>query len=63
MIASTIYSPTILGLFALFVLDGSIWLGLVLVTLLLGLLAGLEVPLLTRLVESSEGVREALAGV
>ncbi|MUG93917.1 polyamine aminopropyltransferase [Scytonema sp. UIC 10036] len=52
-----------LGLFALFVLDGSIWLGLVLVTILLGLLAGLEVPLLTRLVEVSEGVREALAGV
>ncbi|GAB1540575.1 polyamine aminopropyltransferase [Scytonema sp. NUACC21] len=52
-----------LGLFALFVLDGSIWLGLVLVTILLGLLSGLEVPILTRLVELSEGVREALAGV
>ncbi|MDJ0696443.1 polyamine aminopropyltransferase [Mastigocoleus sp. MO_188.B34] len=52
-----------LGLFALFVLGGSIWLGLFLVTILLGILAGLEVPLLTRILEEAEGVREALAGV
>lgn len=52
-----------LGLFALFVVGGSIWLGLFLVTILLGILAGLEVPLLTRVLELEEGVREALAGV
>lgn len=52
-----------LGLFALFVADGPLWLGLVLATLLLGLLAGMEVPLLTRLMELDQGVREALAGV
>ncbi|MDJ0735574.1 MAG: polyamine aminopropyltransferase [Nostocaceae cyanobacterium] len=52
-----------LGLFGLFVTSGSIWLQLFLVTVLLGILAGLEVPLLTRLLESDEGVREALAGV
>ncbi|MEM6401260.1 MAG: polyamine aminopropyltransferase [Cyanobacteria bacterium P01_D01_bin.116] len=52
-----------LGLFALFVMNGSIWLGLFLVTVLLGILAGLEVPILTRVIEMEEGVREALAGV
>ena len=52
-----------LGLFALFAVDGPLWLGLVLATLLLGVLAGLEAPLLTRLIEQDKGVREALAGV
>ena len=52
-----------LGLFALFVMNGSIWLGLFLVTIVLGVLAGLEVPILTRVLEMEEGVREALAGV
>ncbi len=52
-----------LGLFVLFVVDGPVWLGLVLATLLLGLLAGMEVPLLTRLIELDNGVREALARV
>ncbi|MBD2103631.1 polyamine aminopropyltransferase [Leptolyngbya sp. FACHB-261] len=52
-----------LGLFALFVVSGPLWLGLVLVTGLLGTLAGLEVPLLTRLLEQDEGVRDALSGV
>ena len=52
-----------LGLFALFVMNGEIWLGLFLVTILLGILAGLEVPILTRVLEMEEGVREALAGV
>ncbi|MGF1536901.1 MAG: polyamine aminopropyltransferase [Elainellaceae cyanobacterium] len=52
-----------LGLFALFTVDGPLWLGLGLVTLLLGTLAGAEVPLLTRLVERDRGMREALAGV
>ena len=52
-----------LGLFALFVADGPLWLGLALVTLLLGTLAGMEVPLLTRLIEQDQDMREALAGV
>lgn len=52
-----------LGLFALFVIDGPFWLGLALVTIVLGVLAGMELPLLTRLLEKDEGLREALAGV
>lgn len=52
-----------LGLFALFVVDGPVWPGLFLVTLILGTLAGLEVPLLTRLLEQDSDVRDALAGV
>lgn len=52
-----------LGLFALFTVDGPLWLGLILATLLLGVLAGMEVPLLTRLIELDQGVRDALAGV
>ena len=52
-----------LGLFALFVIDGYLWLGLFLVTLVLGMLAGLEVPLLTRMIEQDKGVRGAIAGV
>lgn len=52
-----------LGLFILFVIDGPLWLGLILATLLLGVLAGMEVPLLTRLIELDKGMREALAGV
>ncbi len=52
-----------LGLFVLFILGGEVWLGLALVTLILGTLAGLEVPLITRMVEAEEGVKDALAGV
>lgn len=52
-----------LGLFFLFVIDSSLWLGLFLVTLILGTLAGLEVPILTRLIEREEGVKDAIAGV
>ncbi|WP_036481120.1 polyamine aminopropyltransferase [Myxosarcina sp. GI1] len=52
-----------LSLFALFIADGYLWLGLFLATVLLGILAGLEVPLLTRVLELEAGVREALAGV
>ena len=40
-----------LGLFTLFVYDGNLWLGLALSTVILGVLAGLEVPLLTRVLE------------
>ncbi|MGK7933272.1 MAG: polyamine aminopropyltransferase [Microcystaceae cyanobacterium] len=52
-----------LGLFALFVMGDVIWLQLFFVTIILGLLAGLEVPLLTRLLEQGDGVKDALAGV
>ncbi len=52
-----------LGLFALFVAGGWLWLGLALATLFLGILAGMEVPLLTRLLERDSSVKEALAGV
>lgn len=52
-----------LALFALFAIDGPLWLGLILATLVLGGLAGMEVPLLTRLIELNKGVREALSGV
>ncbi|MGK7945920.1 MAG: polyamine aminopropyltransferase [Microcystaceae cyanobacterium] len=52
-----------LGLFALFVVGDTIWLQLFFVTIILGLLAGLEVPLLTRILEQGEGVKDALAGV
>ena len=52
-----------LGLFALFVLNGNLWLGLSLATVLLGILAGLEVPLLTRVLELESNLKDALAGV
>ncbi len=52
-----------LGLFALFVLDQSLWLGLILVTLILGTLAGLEVPLLTRIIERDRGLKDSLARI
>ncbi|AFY65391.1 polyamine aminopropyltransferase [Geitlerinema sp. PCC 7407] len=52
-----------LGLFALFVAGGTLWPGLFLATVILGTLAGMEVPLLTRLVEQEKGLRDALSGV
>lgn len=51
-----------MALFALFVVEGPFWMGLFLATFILGVLAGMELPLLTRLLEMDEGVREALAG-
>ena len=51
-----------MALFALFVIEGPFWIGLFLATLILGVLAGMELPLLTRLLEMDEGVRDALAG-
>lgn len=51
-----------LGLFALFVIDGPFWLALFLATLMLGTLAGMELPVLTRLLEQDEGLKDALAG-
>ncbi len=52
-----------LGLFTLFVVDGPFWLALFLATLILGTLSGMELPLLTRLLERDEGLKDALAGV
>ncbi len=52
-----------IGLFVVFVADGPIWLGLFLVTLILGILSGLEVPILTRIIEQDHDVKFALAGV
>lgn len=52
-----------LGLFAIFVVDGPLWIGLSLVTLILGTLAGIEIPLLTRIFEQDDGVKDAIAGV
>jgi spermidine synthase len=52
-----------LSLFGLFVIDGPFWVGLILVTLILGTLAGMEVPILTRILEPEDGVSDALAGV
>ena len=52
-----------LGLFALFVHNGNLWLGLSFATVLLGILAGLEVPLLTRVLELQSDLKDALAGI
>jgi spermidine synthase len=52
-----------LALFALFVIDAPFWLALFLATILLGALAGMEVPLLTRLLEKDEDLKDALSGI
>ena len=52
-----------LALFALFSADGPVWLGLVVFTVLVGVLGGMEVPLLTRLLETQQQLRQALARV
>ncbi|MDX2245103.1 MAG: polyamine aminopropyltransferase [Leptolyngbyaceae cyanobacterium bins.302] len=51
-----------LALFALFVIDGPFWIALFLATAVLGTLAGMELPVLTRLLEQDEGLKDALAG-
>ena len=53
-----------LGLFVLFTFNGPVWVGLTFSTLILGLLSGMEVPLLTRLIElDSQDLKDSLAGV
>ena len=53
-----------LGLFALFTFNGPVWVGLTLGTLVLGVLSGMEVPLLTRLIElDARNLSDSLAGV
>ena len=52
-----------LALYLLFWLDGSLWLGTTVFTVLVGVLAGMELPLITRLLESQQELRRALARV
>ncbi len=53
-----------LGLFSLFTLNGPVWVGLTFSTLILGILSGMEVPLLTRLIElDAHDLSDSLAGV
>lgn len=52
-----------LALFSLFAADGPLWLGLVVLTLLVGVLGGMELPILTRMLEGQEQLRTALARV
>lgn len=51
------------GLFALFAAEGPLWLAVVVLTLALGALGGMELPLLTRLLESQAELRTVLARV
>ena len=50
-------------LFSLFAADGPLWPAVVLLTLAVGVLGGMELPLLTRLVEQQQEMRRALARV
>ncbi|BAZ10823.1 putative spermidine synthase [Calothrix sp. NIES-4071] len=50
-------------LFTLFIFNAPFWIALFSATLILGTLAGLEVPLLTRLLEKDEETHNALSGV
>ena len=53
-----------LCLFVLFTLNGPVWIGLIFSTLILGILSGMEVPLLTRLIElDAQDLSDSLAGV
>ncbi|MEM1369594.1 MAG: polyamine aminopropyltransferase [Cyanobacteria bacterium P01_H01_bin.15] len=52
-----------LGLFGLFVWDRFLWLGLGLVTLVIGTLAGLEIPLLVRILERQQATKQAISQV
>ena len=53
-----------LCLFILFILNGPVWVGLIFSTLVLGILSGMEVPLLTRQIElDAHDLSDSLAGV
>ena len=63
-ICMTHRSTSLLGpllLFTLFAIDGSVWSAVVLLTMVAGALAGMELPLLTRLLETQQDLRVALA--
>ncbi|MBE9033456.1 polyamine aminopropyltransferase [filamentous cyanobacterium LEGE 11480] len=52
-----------IALFALFTIDAPFWIALVFSTIILGTLAGMEVPILTRMLEKDEGVRGAVSSI
>ncbi len=52
-----------LGLFLLFSVDGPLWPAIVVVTVFVGVLSGMELPLITRLLETQQSLRQALAQV
>ncbi len=52
-----------LALFSLFVIDAPFWIALFLGTIMLGSLAGMELPLITRLLEQDENLKDTLSGV
>ena len=52
-----------LGLFVLFSVDGPLWPAIVVVTVFVGVLSGMELPLITRLLETQQSLRQALAQV
>ena len=52
-----------MALFALFTIDAPFWIALALSTIILGTLAGMEVPILTRMLEKDEGVRGAVSSI
>ena len=52
-----------LALFQLFAVEGPLWLAVVVLTVLVGVLGGMELPLITRLLESQQQLRQALARV
>ena len=52
-----------LGLFQLFAIDGPLWLAVVMLTILVGVLGGMELPLITRLLETQQQLRQVLARV
>ena len=52
-----------LALFQLFAIDGPLWLAVVVITILVGVLGGMELPLITRLLETQQQLRQVLARV
>ena len=52
-----------LVLFQLFAIDGPLWLAVVVLTILVGVLGGMELPLITRLLETQQQLRQVLARV
>ena len=52
-----------LGLFVLFSVDGPVWLAIVVLTIFVGVLGGMELPLITRVLETEQNLRQALAQV
>ena len=51
------------SLFLLFAIGAPLWIAIVLLTLMVGLLGGMELPLITRMLETQDQLRRALARV